>query len=428
MDTANLLSAAEAARRIAAGRLSSERLVRACLDRIAERDPEVGAWEQLDPDAAIAQARARDASPPLGPLHGVPVGVKDIIDTADLPTGYGSPIWAGHRPRCDAACVALVRAAGGIVLGKTVTTEFAYFTPGRTANPHDLGHTPGGSSSGSAAAVADHMVPLALGTQTAGSVIRPAAFCGVVGYKPTFGTVSRAGVLPFAESLDTVGAFARDVAGAALLVAVAAARPDLGTVDADAPARAPRIGVHPATSWGSAAEASRHALADAAARLDRAGAEVADADPPAWFADLPDAQRTVMAFEAARAFAPERRDHGDRLSPTLRALLDDGDRHSPAEYLDALRLARAGRQALAALFERHDLLLTPSAPGPAPPGLAATGDPMFNRAWTLLGTPCLHLPTGTAPGGLPVGVQLVGRPGGDAQLLAMAAWAEERLA
>ena len=206
MDPANLLAASVAVMRIAAGELTSEGLVRACLERIAERDADVGAWEHVDPEATLAEARARDTSPPLGPLHGLPVGVKDIIDTADMPTGYGSPIWRGHRPARDAACVALVRAAGGVVLGKTVTTEFAYFTPGRTANPHDLGHTPGGSSSGSAAAVADHMVPVAFGTQTAGSIIRPAAFCGVVGYKPSFGTISRSGVLSFAESLDTVGA------------------------------------------------------------------------------------------------------------------------------------------------------------------------------------------------------------------------------
>jgi amidase len=425
MEPANLLSACAAARRIATGQLTAERLVRDCLERIAEREGEVGAWEYLDPDAALAEARARDASPALGPLHGVPVGVKDIVDTAAMPTAYGSPIWAGHRPDRDAACVALVRAAGGVVLGKTVTTEFAYFTAGRTANPREPGHTPGGSSSGSAAAVADHMVPVAFGTQTAGSIIRPAAFCGVVGYKPTFGTVSRSGVMPFAESLDTVGALARTVADAALLISVAAGRPDLLVPEAGGPV--PRVGVHQTGNWELASAESRQAVGDAAGRLELAGAEVSEAILPAWFAELPGAQATVMAFEAARSFAPELREHDRRLSPKLRALLDEGARCSSKEYLDRLQLAEAGREALAVLFERHDLLLTPSAPGVAPRGLEATGDPVFNRTWTFLGTPCVHLPTGAGPGGLPVGAQLVGRRGDDARVLAMAAWAEREL-
>ena len=425
MQPANQLSAHAAARHIATGRLTAERLVRACLERIAERDGAVGAWEYLDPDAALAEARARDASPPTGPLHGLPVGVKDIVDTATLPTGYGSPIWTGHQSDRDAACVALVRAAGGIVLGKTVTTEFAYFTPGRTANPRELGHTPGGSSSGSAAAVADHMVPLAFGTQTAGSIIRPAAFCGVVGYKPTFGTVSCSGVLPFAESLDTVGALARTVADAALLVSVAANRPDLLVPEVAGPA--PRVGVHQTSNWGFASAESRQAVRDAAGRLERAGAKVSEASLPGWFEELVGAQATVMAFEAARTFAPERREHEERLSPKLRALLDEGVRCSPQAYLDALRLAEAGRKALDTLFDQHDLLLTLSAPGIAPRGLETTGDPIFNRTWTLLGTPCVHLPTGAGPGGLPIGVQLVGRRGDDARFLAMAAWAERQV-
>ena len=426
MEPANLLAAVVVSRRIAAGELSSEQLVRHCLERIAERDGEVGAWEHVDPAAALAEARARDNTPPRGPLHGVPVGVKDIIDTADMPTGYGSPIWRGHRPVRDAACVALVREAGAVVLGKTVTTELAYFNPGRTVNPHDRGRTPGGSSSGSAAAVADHMVPVAFGTQTAGSIIRPAAFCGVVGYKPSFGTISRSGVLPFAESLDTVGSLAGSVADAALLVSVAAGRPDL--LVRDGPDRAPRVAVHRSAAWEQVSAGSREALYGAAGRLARAGGDVSDAALPGWFAELPGAQTTVMAFEAARSFAPERRGHNAQLSPRLRALLDEGADCSPAEYLDALRLAQAGRQELAALFERHDLILTPSAPGEAPVGLDSTGDPRFNRTWTLLGTPCVNLPAGTGEGGLPVGVQLVGRPGDDARFLATAIWAERQLA
>jgi Asp-tRNA(Asn)/Glu-tRNA(Gln) amidotransferase A subunit family amidase len=426
VEPANLLTAAVAARRIAAGELSSEQLVHDCLERITERDGDVGAWEHLDPTAALAQARARDRTPPHGPLHGVPVGVKDIIDTADMPTGYGSPIWRGHRPARDAACVALVREAGGVVLGKTVTTELAYFSPGRTANPHDLGRTPGGSSSGSAAAVADHMVPVALGTQTAGSIIRPAAFCGVVGYKPSFGTISRSGVMAFAESLDTVGSLAGSVADAALLVSVAARRPDL--LLRAGPGQAPRVAVYRSAAWDQVSAGSQAALDGAARRLAEAGADISDAALPGWFAELAEAQATVMAFEAARSFAPERREHGDRLSPQLRALLDEGADRAPADYLDALGLAQAGRQELAALFGRHDLILTLSAPGEAPTGLDSTGDPRFNRTWTLLGTPCVHLPTGSGEAGLPVGVQLVGRPGDDARLLASAAWVERQLA
>src|SRR5438876_10185853 len=234
------LSARDAAREIAAGRLSATTLVAACFERIAAREPVVGAWHYLDREAALAAARQRDASPPTGPLHGVPIAVKDLIETADMPTGYGSAIYEGHRPAADAACVALARAAGAVVLGKTVTTEFACFTAGKTANPRNPAHTPGGSSSGSAAAVADGMVPLALGTQTAGSVIRPASFCGVVGYKPSFGVIARAGVKPLADSLDTIGTMARDVADAAFFAGILGGRPALR--DVAFPPAPPRFG------------------------------------------------------------------------------------------------------------------------------------------------------------------------------------------
>ena len=420
-----LPSAVDAAARIAAGDLTAERLVRACLERIDARDADVGAWEHLDPELALAQARRRDAEPARGSLHGVPIGVKDIIDTVDQPTGYGSALYRGHRPARDAACVALARAAGAIVLGKTVSTEFAYFTPGRTANPVDLGHTPGGSSSGSAAAVADAMVPVAFGTQTAGSVIRPAAFCGVVGYKPSFGLINRSGILPFAESLDTVGTFARTVADAALLASVASGRPALAAGD---PGPAPQVGLWRTTEWEQASTAGKAAVTDASSRLAGSGAEVVEAELPAWFADLPAAHATVMAFEAVRAFAHERLAHEPQLSPRLRALLDQGTTCTPETYDQALGLARAGREELARVFERHDVLLTPSTPGEAPSGLGSTGDPLFNRTWTLLGTPCVHLPGLAGPTGLPVGVQLVGPAGGDARTLAAAAWAERRLA
>src|SRR5215216_600925 len=244
------LSAREAAQQIAARRLSAEALVAACLDRIAAREAAVGAWHHLDREAALEAARQRDREAPRGPLHGLPIAVKDLIDTADMPTGYGSPIYQGHRPAADAACVALARSAGAVVLGKTVTTEFACFTPGKTANPHNLAHTPGGSSSGSAAAVAESMAPLAFGTQTAGSVIRPAAFCGIVGYKPSFGTIPRAGVKMLCDSLDTVGTMARNVADAAFFAGVIAGRPELRDV---APSEAPpRFGLYRTPMWDEA--------------------------------------------------------------------------------------------------------------------------------------------------------------------------------
>ncbi|HLY46276.1 MAG TPA: amidase family protein, partial [Stellaceae bacterium] len=273
------LSARAAAREIAAGRLGAEDLVRAALLRIAACESVVGAWHYLDREAALAAARRCDASPPNGPLHGIPIAVKDLIDTADMPTGYGSPIYEGHRPAADAACVALARAAGAIPLGKTVTTEFACFTPGKTTNPHNPAHTPGGSSSGSAAAVGAGMVPLGFGTQTAGSVIRPAAFCGIVGFKPSFGLIPRAGIKPLADSLDTVGTMARDVADAAFFVGVIGGRPALREIAM--PPTPPRFGLYRTPMWDEAEPAAGAALERARAALERAGAAVAEiAVPP----------------------------------------------------------------------------------------------------------------------------------------------------
>src|SRR5579885_2458435 len=259
------LSARDAARRIAAGTLTAEALMRACLERIQSREATVGAWAHIDPDHALAEARARDQSAQRGPLHGVPIGVKDIMDTADLPTGYGSRAYHGHRPGSDAACVALARAAGAVILGKTVTTEFAAMSPGKTRNPHDPAHTPGGSSSGSAAGVADFMMPLAFGTQTAGSIVRPASFCGVVGYKPSFGLVATAGVKPLAPSLDTIGGFARSVADVALFIAALTDRRDLVP---SAPAARPRIGIYHTEPWDHAQPATAAALEAARRALE----------------------------------------------------------------------------------------------------------------------------------------------------------------
>ncbi|HYH21680.1 MAG TPA: amidase [Azospirillum sp.] len=410
-------TALDAVRRIADGSLTCEALARACLDRIAEREPDVQAWQHLDPDAALEEARRIDRTGG-GPLKGLPVGVKDIIDTADMPTGYGSPLYEGHRPPRDAACVALARGAGALMLGKTVSTEFAYFQPGKTRNPHDPGRTPGGSSSGSAAAVADGMVPLAFGTQTAGSVIRPASYCGCVGYKPSFGLIDRTGVRPFADSLDTVGVFAATVEDAAFFASVLAGRPALRA--GDEPFR-PRIGLCRTHEWEAAGPATRDALDEAAHRLRAAGIEVRDVTPSERWRGLLEAQKTVMAYEGARSCAPEMLAAPDRLSAKLREILETGAAIAPEDYDAAMVLAAEGRAGFDEALGAMDVLLVPSAPGEAPEGLAATGDPVFSRVWTLLGVPCVNVPGLRGPSGLPVGVQVVGRPGDDRRVLAAAA-------
>jgi amidase len=419
MKPLNELSASEAAAEIAAGRLTSERLVSACLERIERREPEVLAWAHLDPELALAQARACDRGPSRGPLHGVPVGVKDIIDTADQPTACGSPIYEGHRPRADAACVALVRRAGGVILGKTVSTEFAFSTPNKTRNPHNPAHTPGGSSSGSAAAVADRMVPLAFGTQTGGSVIRPASFCGVVGYKASFDGLQASGVKVLAQSLDTLGVMARSVADACLMRAV-----QMGAPSKPAPrTAAPRLGLCRTPQWDSASAESRAALEAAGKAL---GAEPVEL--PGEFGDLIAAHRTVMNFEAARNLAWERAERGELLSPKLRDTIDEAFAAPFARYREARELVASCRPKLAEVFRRFDALVAPSAVGEAPRSLETTGDPLFNSMWTFLGNPCVTLPGCKGPNGLPVGVQLVGALGADDELLAVAAWAESRIA
>ena len=417
------LTGVEAAQAVAAGTITSEALVTACLARIRAREESVRAWEYLDPEAALAQARARDRSPAQGPLHGVPVGIKDLIDTSDMPTGYGSPIYAGHQPAWDAASVALLRAAGAVILGKTVTTEFAMFTPGKTANPHNVAHTPGGSSSGSAAVVADQMVPLALGTQTAGSIIRPASFCGVVGYKPTHGQFPVAGIKALSQTLDTLGGLARSVADCALLRAVFVGAP----AQLPALARAPRIGLCHTPQWPCATDATRAALEGAGRQLAAAGAEVRQLALPPAFEHLVTAQETIQIFEGARCCAYELTVHRERLSARLLELLAPAEGLTYTAYAEALALAATCRQQLEAIFSDYDVLLVPSAPGEAPAGLAATGDPIFNRMWTLLHTPAVTLPGYTGPHGLPVGVQVIGPLGMDDRLLAIAAWMHERL-
>jgi amidase len=420
------LSVSEAARLIAERRLSAELLVSAYLDHIEAREAVVGAWQHLDREAALAAARQRDAEPPRGPLHGIPLAVKDLIDTADMPTAYGSPIYRGHRPAADASCVALARAAGAVLLGKTVTTEFAAFTPGKTANPRNPAHTPGGSSSGSAAAVADGMAPLAFGTQTAGSVIRPAAYCGCIGYKPSFGLINRTGVKPLADSLDTIGILTRSVEDAAFFAGVLSERPALRHLAL--PSAAPSFGLYRTPMWDEAEPATAAALDTAREALERAGAAVAELAVAARQQGLNQVQDTVMGFEMVRALSWERIEHSAELSPRLAQMLDAGLAIGAADYDLALARAAEARAELDPFFGACDAILVPAAPGEAPAGLGGTGDPVFNRMWTLLGVPCLTLPARWGETGLPTGVQLVGRSGDDAGLLACAAFLERALA
>lgn len=386
---------------------------------VARTEPLVRAWAYLDPVRARREADTIDARGGL-PLAGLVLGVKDIFDTGDQPTEYGSPLYAGHRPAADASAVALVRAAGAVCLGKTVTAELACYEPGPTANPHRATHTPGGSSSGSAAAVAAGMADVALGTQTAGSVIRPASFCGVYGFKPSFGTVSAAGVKACAPSLDTVGWFARDPL---LLDRIRVCLTDR----APAPrlAAPPRLGLLRTDQWDACDADSRRAVQAAAAAARAAGVTVTDLGRPGFLAGLADQHPVVMAYEAARALAWEHSRHPRSLSAGLRQLLDQGRAIDPAEYDAALARRAAALARIDELFAGHDAVLTPAVVGEAPEGLGSTGDPRCARLWSLLGLPAVNLPGAVGSTGLPVGVQLVGRPGRDAELLAITGWLAE---
>jgi amidase len=418
-------STVQLVRAVAARELTAATLAEALIERSAALDPQLQAWVGFDAAAARRRARAADRGAGNGALHGLPIGVKDIIDTAGIATAYGSPIYAGHVPAVDAACVALARAAGAWVLGKMVSTEFANMQPAATRNPHGLAHTPGGSSSGSAAAVAAGLVPLALGTQTAGSLIRPAAFCGIVAYKPSPRRIPRSGVKGNSDTLDEVGVLARSVDDAALLAGVL--RGDASAALPSARAFVPRIGVA-LTSRAAALSADMLAMvAAAASRLGAAGARVADAAWPPAFDALFEAQRTVQLFETARALTPEVQYRRDLLSPLLRAFLDEGRRVPPAAYAQALAAGRDAASAIDLLFGDAEVLITPAAPGAAPRSLASTGDPLFNRPWQLLGCPCIALPGGVDGAGMPLGLQVVGRPHDDDRVFAAAAWIANEL-
>ena len=425
MSTSNEYSVTEAAALMTAGKLTSVQLAEDCLARVEKREQDVQAWAYLDPQQVLAQARACDRQPRNSPLHGIPVGVKDIIDTHDMPTEHGSPIYAGNRPASDAACVAMLRKAGALIMGKAVTVEFASRYPGKTRNPHNAAHTPGGSSSGSAAAVADFMVPIALGTQTGGSVLRPAAYCGVVGFKPSFNLINRAGVKPNTESFDTVGILARTVADAALTFSMLTTQ-DLPDIDPTAISK-PRIGFCRTPQWKHADRATMEALEAALPRLAKAGGQVKEVELPEKFGGASDAHGKISDYEQNRALAYERLNFPDKISATLLKKLKEADSCTLDQYISARKILSDCRRMLPDVFADFDVLLVPSAPGEAPKGLATTGESSFNRVWTAMYVPAVSVPVFTGPSGLPMGAQLVGPFGMDHKTLVHAEWVRRAL-
>jgi Asp-tRNA(Asn)/Glu-tRNA(Gln) amidotransferase A subunit family amidase len=435
----NWLSAADAVRAIREGAITSEQLVDACLARIREAEPQVQAWQFLDPGHALAQARARDEQHregrPAGPLHGVPVGIKDIFDTADMPTEDGTVLHAGRTPARDATVVAMLRAAGAVIMGKTVTTECAYYFPGKTRNPHNPEHTPGGSSSGSAAAVGAGMVPIALGSQTNGSVIRPAAFCGVYGFKPTHGLIPRHGILRLSRALDHVGFFSRSIEDLALLAEVLVghderdpdsrprARVPFVATAAQEPPMPPLLAFVKGPVWDRAAEDTREAFEELMAEL---GERVIEVELPESAAAALEWHRTIMEAEMAASLEAEWERGKERLSEQLRALMVRGRETRALDYQKALARIPLLNEGFGEIFERFDAIVTSPAAGTAPKGLASTGDPAFCTLWTLLGTPAVTLPLMKGANGLPLGVQLVGPRHGDARLLRTARWLATR--
>jgi Asp-tRNA(Asn)/Glu-tRNA(Gln) amidotransferase A subunit family amidase len=426
------VSAAELLSRLRRGTATSGMITKVCLGRIAEREDAVHAWQFLDETLALRQAEARDAASIQGPLHGIPVGVKDLIDTTDMPTAYGSPLYSDHRPTADATCIVRIKRAGGLIMGKTVTTEFAaVYEPAKTRNPFDPTRTPGGSSSGSAAAVADGMVPLALGTQTGGSVLRPASFCGIFGYKPTFGAISRAGIKPVSPSLDTVGLFARSIEDIGRLAEILVG-PDPLDAATEIPAidlelrheptdSAPRI-AYVRTPWLDEAEPYVLQSLDALAqRLAAAGARVAVITLPEHFGGLVEAATLVMDVEAARELGPDYDRAPLAVGRGVAKIVESGRARKPTDYARALRLQKSCRDELNELLRAFDVALLPVATGEAP-AFASTGDPIFCRPWTLLGSPALSVPGLRGPTGLPLGFQLLGKHYADGELLRAASW------
>lgn len=433
--TLNWLTAQQAAQGIRDGLFSAADLVGACLEQIQLREPEVQAWAFLDPDHALQQARQADqwraAGKSLGPLHGVPVGIKDIIDTRDMPTEDGTPLHAGRNPWHDAWVVDRLRAAGAIILGKTVTTELATNAPGKTRNPHNPAHTPGGSSSGSAAAVAAGMVPLAVGTQTNGSTIRPAAFCGVFGFKPSRGTVSCRGILRQSEQLDQPGVFARSVADLALIGEVVSAydpdeegmqpraRLPLVATCAQEPPLPPKLALVRTPWWDRLHADVQGGFEELHAHL---AGHVGAFELPDSAARVIDWHRTIMEADIAANYAADYERGADRMSASLRAQIERGRGITAVDYLHAKARIPIVTEAIDDVFDRYDAIITPAVSGPAPEGLDSTGDPLFCTLWTFCGMPAISLPLLQSANGLPIGVQLVGRIGDDARLLRTARW------
>ena len=429
------LTAGELAERLAAGEITAVQVTESCLARVAAQEPTLKAFACLDPERALAQARALDERKrhglPLGPLFGLPVGLKDIIDTADLPTEWGSPLYRGRRPRQDATVVRRLRAAGAVILGKTVTTEFAFVHPGATVNPHDVTRTPGGSSSGSAAGVAAGLMPLALGTQTNGSMIRPASFCGVFGFKPSFGLVSRGGVLSTAPCLDQLGCFARSLADLALAAEVLVgddpadpatrpfAAPDFRRVLAGGSRVTPSIAVVRTHRWAEMDADGKAAFDELVAQLGTA-AEVVTLPP--IFGEAWELLRRIMLSEIAYNLGGAQQKGRDQMSDQINALLDEGRAVTAVQYHAAQAARTAMQREMEELFAGFDAVLTPAAKGEAPKGLGSTGDPLYCTTWSLLGLPAVSLPILTGANGLPIGAQLVGGMNDDARLLRHADW------
>jgi Asp-tRNA(Asn)/Glu-tRNA(Gln) amidotransferase A subunit family amidase len=409
---------------IADGNFTATQYVRACLDRIDEREAEVGAFTCLAREQALAQAAAADAQRGARVLSGIPIAIKDIIDTHDMPTEHGSSIYKGCLPQSDAACVAMLRRAGAIILGKTVTPEFAAVTPGRTTNPHNIKHTPGGSSSGSAAAVADFMVPAAIGSQTVGSTIRPASYCGVVGFMPSHQILPVQGVKMQAGSLDNLGILTRSVGDVALI-----ANAILGceALNVQPLPRPPRIGFCPSPHWPQAQDSTRRVMEEAITLLRSAGAAVETIELPSSFNAVLDSQWTILAFEFARALADEYCNHIDQLSPRLVTLLERGFATPFSDYLAACELGVTRRHEFAPIIEAFDALLTPAAASEAPEGIQAPSDLLFQRFWTMLHVPAITLPGFVGPQNLPIGIQFIGPHLEDSKLLSVAAWVEHTM-
>tara|TARA_A100001037_G_scaffold305806_1_gene347514 strand:+ start:140 stop:1441 length:1302 start_codon:yes stop_codon:yes gene_type:complete len=422
----NTWSITSAAKAIAAGDLTSEALVASCLARIEEREAEVGAWIHIDAERALAEARQRDAATPGSPLHGIPFGIKDIIDTVDMPTGYGSPIYKDAQPLWDASCVALLREAGCVALGKTVTTEFATRHAGKTCNPLDLTRTPGGSSSGSAAAVADFMVPVAYGTQTTGSVIRPGAYCGVVAVKPTFGLINRAGVKELSESMDTIGFYTRSVEDAALFLHVLADYPqtDFGDVET----LKPKIAICRTTVWDQANSETVALFDSLTERFGKLGAEVRELELPADFDDIAPAQAVLNDYESLRALAYERINFPDQLSEEMTSKIERSLTHSRDKHSWAIDLMQHCKTLLPTLLAEDEVIVAPAAQGIAEVGHVYTGDPIFSQVWNAIHVPSVCVPAGTGPAGMPLGIQIIARCREDDRAFIHAEWVRRALA